>query len=277
MLKLGLSVLPAILIGAFVAHSYGVSFLTFAPNIAAVLIGFLLLFTINTRPTFFIKNAFGVSLIALFIIFLSLFSTGLDSVHRWIAIGPMFLNVSMPLTPLILYGIAYSEGVRPLILSMFISIIYILQPDAGQATAFSFAAAVIFLFNHRLRQNIRIGGTVLVLSLAAFAWKMPDPLLPVQHVERILHLAFNQGMFIFTIAIISISLLFLPFVKPFLEKQKPSALLLPLSFSTYFLMTFVVTELGNNPVPVIGAGAAPILGWFIMVSFLDVRLSSPAA
>jgi hypothetical protein len=32
-------------------------------------------------------------------------------------------------------------------------------------------------------------------------------------------------------------------------------------------MQFMVTQFGNFPVPIIGVGAAPVLGRFLMVSF----------
>jgi hypothetical protein len=60
------------------------------------------------------------------------------------------------------------------------------------------------------------------------------------------------------LALISVGLLFVPFI------QKPCARL-HLSFIVYLMAAFAVTEIGNFPVPVIGAGASAILGWYLML------------
>jgi cell division protein FtsW (lipid II flippase) len=216
-LKLVVMILPAICSGAYIAHASGVAFQSYLPNFAAVFLGALFFFFISIRAEFFYKNAFSISLVALFIIFLSLFSTGLESVHRWIALGPIFLNVSMALAPVMLYGITYSNGIKPLALSIILSSIYIFQPDAGQATAFAFSASIIFLLNNKLERTVRMAGTLFVMTSAAVAWTRPDPLLPVEHVERILHLAFNQGTIVFTISVVTILILFIPLLRACVE------------------------------------------------------------
>jgi hypothetical protein len=269
-LKLTMLVVPAILMGIYVAFSANISILKFAPNIAATLIGILFFIIIECWALSIKKNIFSISLVSLFIIFLSFFSHGLESVHRWIAIGPIFLNVSMVFVPVILYAMSTTVGLIPLILSIPLSIIFIFQPDAGQATAFALGSVIIFIFNHQLNAKVRIIGSSFAFFSTLLAWKSPDPLLPVKHVEQILSLALNNGILIFAITLISIFLLHLPFILAILKNSKLTISFLPLSYFVYLLTTFIVTQFGNFPVPIVGAGAASILGWFLMISFLTV-------
>ena len=44
--------------------------------------------------------------------------------------------------------------------------------------------------------------------------------------------------------------------------RSPSSRLLAAMFATYTVAALVVTELGHFPVPVMGAGAGPVLGWY---------------
>ena len=58
---------------------------------------------------------------------------------RWIPLGPMQLNVSLALAPVFIFALLRLEKYLAIGLLVEAVTIYVLQPDAGQATAFAIA------------------------------------------------------------------------------------------------------------------------------------------
>jgi hypothetical protein len=48
------------------------------------------------------------------------------------------------------------------------------------------------------------------------------------------------------------------------------------ALACYFLASFVVPFVGNFPVPVFGAGAGPVLGWYALLSVRAIATQSAA-
>lgn len=105
----------------------------------------------------------------------------------------------------------------------------------------------------------------------------PDSLGAVPHVERILHMAAAQGVLWLLASLVTLAALMLPAVHPAarFRSTRGEAALLAMSLAVYFAATVAVTELGNFPVPVVGAGAGPVLGWYSMLGLL--RLTGSGA
>lgn len=139
-----LACLPAILIGTWAAHLHGVAYSAFLPNFAAVIIGIPLSIFIRRRgSTDQDQLGIAVASIALATLACTFFAPGIEGVHRWIKIGPLFLNASMAFAPVILFGIAVAiqKGiVLPSALAILTTALHALQPDAGQAIAFTAGA-----------------------------------------------------------------------------------------------------------------------------------------
>jgi hypothetical protein len=90
-------------------------------------------------------------------------------------------------------------------------------------------------------------------------------------IERVLHLPFlNHPSRVLATSVAVLSLL-LPLL--FMNQLSP----LRWIFLTHLAAQIAVTELGNFPVPVIGAGASPILGWYIMAGLLMAQVKTITA
>jgi hypothetical protein len=105
---------------------------------------------------------------------------------------------------------------------------------------------------------------------ALLTWLRPDPLGAVPHVERILHLASSQGLPWLLAALMAVGWLLVPVVhgSVWLHKARSESAPVATALALYLGATFAVTELGNFPVPVLGAGAGPVLGWYSALAIL---------
>jgi hypothetical protein len=175
----------------------------------------------------------------------------------------------MVLTPLILYAISWTlnrNQILSIILAISVSVIHVLQPDAGQATAFGCAAITIFLLTCDVPLEIRLIGIISIGIGVCLAWRQPDSLPAVEQVELILHLAIRIGSLGVAGIVLSISSLLAPLLYTLQnQKIKGNNDVLAIAYIIYLVSAFCVTELGNYPVPIIGSGASPILGYYIIL------------
>jgi len=251
--------------GAWTAHRAGFAIIAYIPDVAAIALGTAALF----RPAAIthIVRKYGVVAIAALMI-LTLFTPGMASVHRWIALGPIRLNVSSAVVPAILFLIWDQPGRASLLLAVFTASIYVLQPDAGQASAFAVSACPLITRAHPIKRAYRWAAVLAIAGLAAAAWFRPDPLAPVPYVELVFQLAMSGGLASLFAVLVCAASLCIPFATNASAERKRLAF----AFLAYFICCFAVTQLGSFPVPVLGAGAGPVLGWFLAL----VLLSEPA-
>jgi cell division protein FtsW (lipid II flippase) len=249
-----LAPLPALALGVLVMRRSDVSAAAWGQNVAACVIGLLLCFAL-ARARRAGTGLYVLGGVALACIAATLLSPGLDGVHRWVKLGPVRLHVAAILLPLIVYVLAGFERARSWIgsavLALAAALVLFAQPDAAQATAFA-AAALIVLLPRPLR-------VVPVIALAAATWLRRDPLVEVAHVEGIVGLAggLGTGWMIAALA----SLLLLP--APFLAARGGVDARLSRALGVYLAVTLLAAWAGAFPVPVLGQGASPILGYFV--------------
>lgn len=257
--------------GSYAVSVEGISPSVFYPNIVAIIFGIPLVFLLaprwsDKRPNLVMQLSF----ISIFLLLLCFFFPGPNDIHRWLSVGSFYVNVSMIVLPISLYCLhqLLHEGkvLYGIVLFAAIGTILGFQPDAGQATAFGLAGLVLF-FRNKLNAKIRLSAFLISLITIALAWNRIDLLEPVAHVEEIFYLIASLGPIgLAGIVIISL-LLFVPFVY-FSFKRIETVRTLSVSFIVYLAASFVVTEFGHYPVPVMGAGASSVIGWFLMLSFV---------
>jgi cell division protein FtsW (lipid II flippase) len=274
-----LPLLP-ILIGAWVARAHGVSPKAFGTNIAAAALGLVLAALLGRRSWNHpgclapVLAATALALLAATLLFPSL-----EGVHRWISLGPVRLNASAVTLPWILLALRMllSQARPGLALGLVAvpQLIHIAQPDAGQATAFSAGVLVLFSTARSIPKGWSVAGSAIAVTGTALAWGRADPLGAVPHVERILHLAADQGVPWLLAALVALGGLFLPMVHGVvrLRSTRSEAAAMALSLGAYFGGALAATELGNFPVPMLGAGAGHVLGWYCALAILRSSMS----
>lgn len=265
MKKLFLIPLPAIIIGSLAMYINDVSINIWSQNIFGLIIAMLLYYLISRKPKI-IGNIFTIP-ISIILLLLTFLDSGLEGVHRWVSIGPIRFYIASIVLPILIMGLwrilKTTNWWIPAIISIGVSLLLASQPDASQTTAFIIPMAII-LFS-KAKNNYFRYSVLGVLSLIIIStWIYLDNLPPVAYVEDIVKMVSEMGIVGLAFGITSLVILPLPFILFPPQNSK----LLSICLGIYFIVVLISTLFGNFPVPLMGYGISPILGYFIAVSWL---------
>lgn len=258
---------PAIFIGTIAMVSYGLNLSIWIQNILIWLLGtvFGFIYLVRNKNQKWNKGNLLPNIVLIALLIFPFLFNGMDGVHRWLTFGTINIYIASIVLPLLiihLWDLAFNNRERFAVGLLFITLfMLLLHPDAGQLSAFACATAII-LKKTISKRIIKF----LSLTLAAFfvilSWVFLDDLAPVPYVEDIIFLVGELGTVWFVGGILSLILLVIPF---FYYGRKN---VISLSLGVYFLMTMIVTLFGNFPLPIMGYGISPIIGYFIAISWL---------
>lgn len=246
---------PALLVGAVVMRGGDVPAMIWLLNLGGGLVGFVLAGIAVARapwvaPEPGVVNAALIG--GLILLGATLFAPGIEGVHRWLPAGPIRIHGAALLLPALLVLLVEARW-RPAIAAASTALVILLsQPDAAQAGAFCAAWITIVVYRGERGSTAVIGVAV---SMAAATLLRGNPLDPVPHVEGIVGMAAGQGRTLGGVAVLSVAVV-------------PSALvgLLPrpvgLALGVYVAGTLLAASLGPYPVPLLGYGISPILGYY---------------
>lgn len=202
-----------------------------------------------------------------------LFGTGAGP-HRWVPLGVTQLYVAPVVLPLsiLLIGVSSSAPTIYLLSAAIVGAALLFQPDAAQLSAFA-AAMSVLLIKSSQRVPIRVGLFTFILCCAVAAWRVPDPLKPVRYVEGVFYLAADVSAFALSASVLSAAL---PVIGLgwFARSTRCHA---ALAVAAYYAMLFALAPLQITPVPLLGFGSGPILGYFLAVSFISSSSGHPRA
>lgn len=201
---------------------------------------------------------------------------GSMGVHRWIQIGPLTVHAGAVCLPVLIVALgaldAFGGKLRwgPMLLAMTVAMLLLLQPDAAQATAFAGAAFTLLIANEQ-RARAAWAAALVIAVLAAWTWTRLDPLPPVPYVEGIVGLARQSGPAWMVASIAALAVLPLPFFISPLSCHSAVARAL----GVYLCICILAPLFGHFPVPLVGFGLSPIVGYFGALGSLSV-LRQPA-
>ena len=194
---------------------------------------------------------------------------GSMGVHRWIPVGPLTVHAGAVCLPILIValGVLDTFGGKlrwgPMLLAMAVAMLLMLQPDAAQATAFA-AAVFTFLIVNKQRAPAAWVAALVIAVLAAWTWTRPDPLPPVPYVEGIIGLARQSGLVWLVASIAALAVLPLPFFVSPLSCHSNVARAL----GVYLCICILAPLFGHFPVPLVGFGLSPIVGYFVALANL---------
>jgi hypothetical protein len=266
---------PALAVGVLAMRASGVPAGAWGQNVAAWAAGALLGLGVwrARAPVPAPIVAVFTALFTLGALVATLLARGMDGVHRWLSVGPVRLHAAALLLPLLLVALERLARVRgwwvAALVGVGVASALTLQPDAAQATAFAAASGVLLLPGVR-RRVLRVIAVVSLLVIAGLSWLRRDPLAPVPHVEEIVRLAGTlwTGGAVAAIA----ALLLLPV--PFLLAGRGAGRRTGLALGAYVSVTCLAPLVGSFPVPVMGYGISPIIGYLVGVGAF-LRTASP--
>jgi hypothetical protein len=229
---------------------------TWLSNIAAAGIGVLisgLAWRWSRGSTLTHHSLRWVAPVALALLGTTLLAAGVEGVHRWLTVGPLRLHAGALLLPSLLVVLGGTRWSLAVLTAFGVLLVLALQPDAAQATSFCAGWITIAI----ARRGPGAPGVILASMGIAVASLLPaDPLRPVPHVEGILGIAAAQGNLVAGGGLVSLAVLALCFVW-FLDRP------LGVPLAAYMAGTVIAAFLGDFPVPILGSGMSPILGFYL--------------
>lgn len=205
---------------------------------------------------------------------------GLNGVHRWVVVGPIRIHAGAMGLPVLILALGEAlarpagksmKWLAPL-LGVAVTGLLLLQPDAAEASAFA-GAFLVLLFSRPMLWVERAAALGAVVC-AAWSWMRPDPLSPVPYVEGIVGLAAESGAFWLAAALLSLALLPCPFFLG--RKRDGEASPKALALGVYFAIKMIAPCFGPFPVPMLGFGLSPIVGYFVALTWLLSVSTTPA-
>ncbi|MBX9616340.1 MAG: hypothetical protein K2X25_12155 [Caulobacteraceae bacterium] len=266
----GVLSLAAVLVGAYVAASYGVATGSWVRNLLAWAVGAALAGGIAAaaRPGVF-PYVLGLAPVGLLA---TLFSPPQEGVHRWVEAGPLSINVAMLVLPAALVAAAGVMPRRPgraLGALMLSAAVLVVQPDASQTTTLALAGIGLGVLAVRQRW-LQVAAILAFAVLAGVSWLRPDPLEPVAEVEGIISLALALSPVLAALALLLLAALAAAPVGLAWAWRRPAPPVwwagvgLGLCFAGWTVAPF----LGAFPVPLVGMGMSPVLGGWLGIGLL---------
>jgi cell division protein FtsW (lipid II flippase) len=257
---------PALIVGALIMRQHDVPSSRWGLNLiggvlaAAVCSAFLA----RSRPAMS-KTAASVSgCLAAGALAATFAMAGPMGVCRWIQVGPLTVHAGAVCLPVLIGALGLLDAFggklrwRPLLLAISVAMLLLLQPDAAQATAFAGAVFTLLIANKQ-RAGAAWAAALVIVALAGWTWTRLDPLPPVPYVEGILGLARQSGPAWLVASIAALAILPLPFlISPFGRHSAVARAL-----GVYLCVCILAPLVGHFPVPLVGFGLSPIVGYFV--------------
>lgn len=239
-------------------------------NLAAATVGLLIFALVRYSASPASRFAwYAMTIGSLTAILATFASGGLDGVHRWVSVGGFRLHSATIVAPLIIASVASAPSpLLALATALATAVLLALQPDAVQTSSFAVACGVILVRDPRFRLPARIVGLFALAACSVASLIQPDPLKPVRHVEGILEEAIARGPAWATLAAVALLLLSAPYFVTWIRRRQNLALAL----GAYVALVSIAPTWGPFPVPIMGYGVSPILGYCIALA-LCARLT----
>jgi len=228
---------------------------------------------LRRRPTLNVTTP-GSTIIAagapVVLLILTLLHQGMDGVHRWVSAGPVQLHagfIALPVLIIFAGTVARSGSSRARWIAdagiVVAAATLAFQPDASQAIAFA-AAVVVVVLQRSAASRIDWIAVAVCVGSSILALSRPDPLEAVPHVEGIVHLAASTGLAWLVASIVALMLLPIPFVLNWIRHRDHHE---EISLAVYFVTVCIAALVAPFPVPVLGFGLSPVLGYFVALGW----------
>jgi hypothetical protein len=264
--------LATVAVGCVIAAAHGVPAGSWARNLAAWGVGGIAAWVVARR----MSRLSAILLIAPIVLAATLINPGQEGVHRWIDVGPVHMNAASMLLPAAVVTLAALADRRWSWLAAAGMLgLLVLQPDASQAAALG-AGMIVILASLRAPALARAGGAAATVLAVAAACIRPDPLAPVPEVEGIVALAWTWSP---VVAAVAVALLAATALFPLRLAGWSRRFTPALALAACCGVQALAPAFGAFPVPLLGIGMSPVLGFWLGAGALAAtrRCSSAGA
>lgn len=269
-LLIALTLMIPCLLGSGVMAMQGFPPSLWIQNVVAALLGSLAVvvsWRTSQRLSFDSRRMHIAGLIACDMLMITPFlQAGIEGVQRWLSVGPFNLHVAMIVLPIsieLVYRV-WSEGMVPLALGSvaLIASSLSLQPDASQLTGFALAMAVCVVVM-RVRRGIGALTIGTLFVACAWSWLNLDGLEPVVYTEGIVSMLGELSCALGAIGLLSVYVL--PLALIVVAPPDRRSAIAPVVLYYWGITTSAL--LGTFPVPILGYGVSPILGYIVVAMY----------
>ena len=262
------SVIVAVALGLAYMAAAGAPMNFLVMNVAALIAGLIILAVIvriETRAPWR-PGAAGLAL-SLALLATSLFGNSVEGASRWFSAGPLFMQTSLLILPLMIMDFAKSRNVVSTAGMVIAAMALALQPDRAMASVLLAGMVALTLFHFD-----RLAGVALVSAavavLATFA--QPDTLPAVPYVDQIFYSAFAVHPLAGLAVWCGAAALLAPAFNGWRNGREQARLVV---FGAVWLTVILAAALGNYPTPVVGYGGSSIIGYLLCLAALPMRVA----
>lgn len=264
--------IAATVLGLIYMAAAGAPPLYLGMNFGALVIGLVLL-AVSARASAYSTRwtVLGILFLAVLLLATSMFGSSLEGATRWVSIGPLFVQTSLLVLPMIIVGFARKRTVATTIGILIAAIALGLQPDRAMAGVLT--AGMMALALHKFDRHVAIA---LIGAVTAFlvAMTRPDTLPAVPYVDQVFYSAFEVSFF--AGAAVILGSIMLPFPAIVGWREAGNGRSTAVVFGAVWLAIMLAAALGNYPTPVVGYGSSAIIGYLLSVAALPRSMSRHA-
>lgn len=233
-------------------------------NLAALVLGASAWLALGRVASARLAGAGPVILVlAVALLLTSFFGVAVDGASRWVSVGPLTLQISLIVLPVMLILYARQADAIGTVGMMAAALALAVQPDRAMA-----GVLVAGLLGLLCARPGRLPFAAAAASLPAFGFTLftPDTQAAVPYVDRILYTAFDVHPLAGAAVLIGAIMLVAPaLVAASKAADERSALL---AFGGCWLGMVAAAALGNYPTPLVGYGGSAVLGYLLSVALL---------
>ena len=206
------------------------------------------------------------------LILTALFAAPIEGAARWVSVGPLSLQVSFIVLPVMLILYARQPDAPGTAAMVAAAMALAIQPDRAMAGVL--LVALLALLAARAGRLPIVAAAAAALAFA-WTWIAPDALPAVPYVDRILYSAFDVHLLAGLAVTGGAAMLVLPAMPALLKRAGDRPVLL--TFGGCWSAAVMASALGDYPTPLVGYGGSAVLGYLLSVALLpdDARSSSP--
>ena len=188
----------------------------------------------------------------------ALFGASADGAARWIRLGPLAVQVSLLLLPLMIVAFARHRDTAGAAGLVVAALALALQPDRAMAGVLAASLLTLVI----LKLEMRVGITLLAAVIAfAVTLLRPDTSPAVPWVDRIFYTSFDVHPLVGAAVLTGALLLIVPAIYGFGKSSEHRHVFAV--FGTVWVGVIAAAALGNYPTPLVGYGGSAVLGYVL--------------